>query len=58
LSRSRASTVRMELIRRGISSYRLTSDGKGFTQPVANNATEAGRAQNRRVEIELTKGEL
>lgn len=35
----------------GIAAQRLRADGKGLTQPVASNANEAGRAQNRRVEL-------
>jgi len=35
----------------GIASARLSAAGKGSAQPVASNASKAGRAQNRRVEI-------
>ena len=38
----------------GVQSVRLTSFGMGETQPIADNATPAGRAANRRVEILLT----
>ena len=35
----------------GISSTRMTFEGKGIHEPVADNATPEGRAKNRRVEI-------
>ncbi len=51
LSVERASSVRDYLISRGIDSRRIAIEGRGSGQPVADNATEAGRAKNRRVEI-------
>ena len=51
LSVNRASSVESYLESQGISSSRITSRGFGSKQPIASNATEAGRAQNRRVEI-------
>jgi OmpA-OmpF porin, OOP family len=51
LSVRRAQTVVEELTRRGIDPDRLIFEGRGGTEPVASNDTEAGRAQNRRVEI-------
>ena len=39
----------------GVPSNRLTSEGYGETQPIATNDTEAGRQDNRRVEISLDK---
>lgn len=53
LSRDRASTVRNFLVDRGISSSRIETEGRGAQEPVASNASTAGRAQNRRVEIYL-----
>ncbi|EDN66466.1 conserved hypothetical protein [Beggiatoa sp. PS] len=47
----RAKTVRNYLINRGINSERLIAKGFGEKQPIATNATNAGRQQNRRVEI-------
>ena len=53
LSQARANSVRNYLIRRGVSEANIKAVGYGDSDPVASNATEAGRAQNRRVEIEL-----
>ena len=51
LSQLRAKTVRAALVAAGIAADRLTTAGLGQTEPVASNDTEAGRAQNRRVEV-------
>ena len=52
LSKRRAvSVVRYLESKHGISSLRFTAMGKGMTQPVASNDTEAGRSKNRRVEF-------
>lgn len=51
LSRRRANTVAQVLIAEGVSSGRLQAIGRGESQPVADNLTADGRAQNRRVEI-------
>lgn len=56
LSRDRADAVKAWLLDQGISSERIITQGKGELDPVASNETEAGRQQNRRVEITLTKG--
>ena len=53
LSINRASSVESYLESQGISSSRITSRGFGSKQPIASNSTEAGRAQNRRVEIAI-----
>lgn len=53
LSQRRAQSVEAYLADRGIARTRLTAEGRGQTQPVASNATEDGRTQNRRVEIYL-----
>lgn len=53
LSLNRASSVASYLESQGISTSRITSRGYGSKQPVASNATLAGRAQNRRVEIAI-----
>ena len=51
LSEARAQAVRATLVAKGIAANRLQAAGFGQTQPLANNATEQGRAQNRRVEL-------
>ncbi len=53
LSESRANAVRDFLIENGIDADRLTAEGHGEEKPIATNKTKAGRAQNRRVEINL-----
>ena len=53
LSDRRANAVRDYLIGRGINGARLSTDGKGESQPVAPNDTDAGRYQNRRVEFHV-----
>ena len=55
LSERRAGAVRTYLIDQGISSIRLTSLGKGASNPVAGNETAAGRQQNRRVEVIISE---
>lgn len=55
LSQERVLSVREYLINRGIDPGRLTARGYGETQPVASNDTDAGRAQNRRVEFRLSR---
>jgi len=54
LSERRASSVQTYLANSGVQSVRLNAIGMGETQPIADNATQAGRAANRRVEILLT----
>ncbi|MDH6167294.1 outer membrane protein OmpA-like peptidoglycan-associated protein [Variovorax boronicumulans] len=51
LSVSRADSVRNHLVGRGVSTTAITTDGRGSREPLADNGTAAGRAQNRRVEI-------
>ena len=53
LSEERALAFKKELIRKGVESRRLIAQGKGFSEPIADNATSVGRATNRRIEIEL-----
>jgi outer membrane protein OmpA-like peptidoglycan-associated protein len=54
LSQRRALSVANYLSAQGVDGRRLVVNGYGKTQPIASNATEDGRAQNRRVEIYLT----
>jgi len=51
LSERRAAAVKAYAVAQGIPSSRLTTVGKGFSEPIADNTTDAGRAANRRVEI-------
>ncbi|MCG6537297.1 MAG: OmpA family protein [Syntrophales bacterium LBB04] len=51
LSEERARTVMKALVDKGIDGKRLTASGFGDTKPVADNKTEEGKAQNRRVEL-------
>ncbi len=51
LSKRRAQAVVVWLTNKGIAALRLTAQGFGESQPVSDNASEAGRALNRRVEI-------
>lgn len=53
LSERRAMGVEMYLQNRGVEAQLLESRGFGEARPIADNATEAGRAMNRRVQIEL-----
>lgn len=53
LSMARAQAVAQVLKAQGVPEARLQAQGKGASAPVAGNETEAGRAQNRRVEIEV-----
>ncbi|AUX37425.1 MULTISPECIES: OmpA family protein [Sorangium] len=55
LSQNRANSVMAALVRRGIDSTRLTAQGYGREQPLDNNATEAGRQRNRRVQFIIIK---
>jgi outer membrane protein OmpA-like peptidoglycan-associated protein len=54
LSQQRADSVRSYLANQGVQPVRMTAIGMGIDYPVADNSTEAGRVQNRRVEIILT----
>ncbi len=53
LSERRAGSVRGFLSSRGVDPRRLVAEGYGETQPIASNASDSGRAQNRRVGIML-----
>ena len=55
LSQSRADAVKADLVRRGVADGRLEAEGYGEQHPVADNATESGRAQNRRIAMRVTK---
>lgn len=51
LSVNRAAATRDYLVARGVSSSRIAIDGRGSREPIADNNTYDGRAQNRRVEV-------
>ena len=53
LSEERANAVRAHLIAQGVDAARIRAEGKGQKEPIASNASAQGRAQNRRVEIEV-----
>ena len=55
LSDSRAGSVKDYLVENGIEGARLSAVGFGETKPVDSNKTRAGRANNRRVEINLVE---
>lgn len=57
LSERRASSVKSYTVANGVSSSRLTTVGKGETEPIADNSTASGKAQNRRVEIVIVANE-
>ena len=55
LSDSRANSVKEYLVSHGIDAFRLSALGYGESKPIDSNKTRAGRANNRRVEINLAK---
>jgi len=56
LSKSRAKSVMDWLVKHGIEAKRLESQGYGFMRPIADNKTEEGRRDNRRVEFHIIEG--
>ncbi len=56
LSLARAQSVMNYLASKGVAASRMTAAGYGDTQPIASNATGAGRAKNRRVELKVVNG--
>jgi outer membrane protein OmpA-like peptidoglycan-associated protein len=53
LSQARAQSVKNYLVSQGVSSSRSDAQGLGSSNPIASNATAAGKEQNRRVEISI-----
>ena len=53
LSEARAKSVKDYLVSKGIADSRLASAGFGSSKPVADNKTAAGKAKNRRTELEV-----
>ena len=54
LSERRAEAVKAYLVAKGVDGSKIKTSGRGLTQPVADNKTPQGRAQNRRVELEVS----
>ena len=57
LSVRRAESVKAFLVSQGIPADKVKTEGKGESQPVADNKTKEGRAKNRRVEVTVTQNE-
>jgi outer membrane protein OmpA-like peptidoglycan-associated protein len=55
LSQGRADAVKNYLISKGIAKDRIIAKGYGWTQPIADNGTEAGKAKNRRTSLKVIK---
>jgi OOP family OmpA-OmpF porin len=53
LSLARANTVRAYILMKGIDPNRVSAKGFGMDDPIADNSTAAGRAQNRRMEVKI-----
>ena len=57
LSENRAGSARDYLNRQGVDATRIRAEGMGETEPVASNDTDAGRQENRRVEVAIFASE-
>lgn len=55
LSKERALAVKAYLVKKGVLASRLKAEGFGMSQPVADNSTAVGRAENRRTEIRIVE---
>lgn len=58
LSVKRAKAIKNYLVDRGVKSSNISIEGYGKQNPIANNATAAGRAKNRRVEFIISRDSL
>lgn len=57
LSERRAASAKRYLVAQGVPDVRVRVEGRGEAEPVADNASDAGRAQNRRVEVAIFASE-
>jgi outer membrane protein OmpA-like peptidoglycan-associated protein len=57
LSLRRSNAARNFLVSQGVAGHRIRTEGRGELEPVASNATAAGQAQNRRVEVAIFASE-
>ena len=57
LSEGRAASLKNEMIGRGIDPARIETEGKGESEPIDTNETEAGKANNRRIEVTVLNAE-
>lgn len=55
LSEKRANQVKTMLVNQGVSADRLSASGKGENMPIVSNTTKENRAENRRIEVQLSK---
>lgn len=53
LSKNRSHSLAVRIIENGISDARISTDGKGLTQPIASNKTRTGKAKNRRIDVKI-----
>ncbi|TDS13854.1 OmpA family protein [Sphingobacterium paludis] len=57
ISESRANAVKAYAVSQGLGGARIKTQGKNYSEPLASNDTDAGRAENRRVEIVIVAGD-
>lgn len=57
ISLARANSVKNYAVSQGLRGSRVKTEGKNYSEPIASNDTEAGRAENRRVEIVIVAGD-
>ncbi|GEM_PF-3503615 len=53
LSKARADALATRIVENGIETGRIKTSGKGLSEPIASNKTKLGRAQNRRINVEI-----